>query len=119
MKVINLIAGPRNLSTPLLYAFAQRENVRVLDEPFYGYYLKHADLNISHPAQEQIVATMESDPQKIVKQINTLAQNTEVFSKSMAHHYLMPNPEFLLDWENVFLIRRPEKLIASFAKVIP
>ena len=36
----------------------------------------------------------------------------------MAHHFLEDRPEFLLHWENIILIRHPEKLLASFSKVI-
>ncbi|MGI9593943.1 MAG: hypothetical protein ACR2MH_05040, partial [Patiriisocius sp.] len=35
MKTINLISGPRNVSTALMYSFAQHKTVAVLDEPFY------------------------------------------------------------------------------------
>ena len=39
-KVICLWASPRNISTALMYSFAQRSDVKVLDEPFYAHYLK-------------------------------------------------------------------------------
>lgn len=118
MKVINLISGPRNLSTALMYSFAQRKDMHVLDEPFYGYYLKHANLNISHPAQEEVMESMELQEEKIIENIDILSKSTRVFVKGMAHHYLSPNPDFIINWQNVLLIRHPKKLIASFAKVI-
>ena len=37
--IINLISGPRNVSTALMYSFAQRNDTNYYDEPFYGYYL--------------------------------------------------------------------------------
>ena len=37
---ICLWSGPRNVSTALMYSFAQRNDVRVVDEPLYGHYLK-------------------------------------------------------------------------------
>jgi hypothetical protein len=39
-KRICLWSGPRNISTALMYSFAQRPDTLVFDEPLYGYYLK-------------------------------------------------------------------------------
>lgn len=118
MKVINLISGPRNLSTAIMYSFAQRKDMTVLDEPFYGYYLNNASLENEHPSQKEILQTMELREEKVVEDINSLSKKKNVFVKGMAHHYLTDSPEFILDWENVILIRHPKKLIASFSKVI-
>ena len=118
MKVINLISGPRNLSTAIMYSFAQREDLKVLDEPFYGFYLKNASLENQHPSQQEILQTMELKEEKVIESIKLLSEKQHVFVKGMAHHYLTESPEFILDWENVILIRHPKKLIASFSKVI-
>ncbi len=118
MKVINLISGPRNLSTALMYSFAQREDTTVLDEPFYGYYLKNAPLENEHPSQKEVLQTMELNEEKVIEGINQLSLKKRVFVKGMAHHFLTDSPEFILNWENVILIRHPKKLIASFSKVI-
>ena len=48
MNVINLIAGPRNLSTAIMYSFAQRKDCVVIDEPFYGHYLSNSELDFKH-----------------------------------------------------------------------
>lgn len=117
-SVINLISGPRNISTALMYSFSQHPEIKVLDEPFYGYYLKNADLQITHPMEEEIVQEMETEVQVIVDRINDLAETKTVFVKGMAHHFLMDAPNFILNWKNVILIRHPQKLIASFSKVI-
>ena len=118
MKVINLISGPRNLSTALMYSFAQRDDMCVLDEPFYGYYLKNADVKTNHPSKEEVMESMELDQSKVISNINALSKNQHVFVKGMAHHYLDDEPKFILDWANVLYIRHPKKLIASFSKVI-
>ncbi len=115
---MNLISGPRNLSTALMYSFAQREDTTVLDEPFYGYYLKNVSLENEHPSQKEILQTMELKEEKVVENINFLSEKSNVFVKGMAHHYLTEAPYFILNWENVILIRHPKKLIASFSKVI-
>ncbi len=118
MKVINLISGPRNLSTALMYSFAQRLDMKVLDEPFYGYYLSNADVKIQHPCHNEIVRTMPNDAALVLNQIRALSSSHHVFVKGMAHHYLSDAPEFILKWHNIILIRHPKKLLASFAKVI-
>jgi hypothetical protein len=38
-KHLAMWSGPRNLSTAMMYAFAQRSDCRVWDEPFYAAYL--------------------------------------------------------------------------------
>ncbi len=118
MKIINLISGPRNLSTALMYSFAQREDTTVLDEPFYGYYLNHAALENDHPSQKEILETMELNEEGVIEAVNLLSKEQLVFVKGMAHHYLTEAPDFILNWENVILIRHPKKLITSFSKVI-
>ena len=118
MKVINLISGPRNLSTALMYSFAQRPDMKVLDEPFYGFYLSNADVKIQHPCHNEIVRTMPNDAALVLNQIRALSTSHHVFVKGMAHHYLSDAPEFILKWHNIILIRHPKKLLASFAKVI-
>ena len=34
---LNVWSGPRNVSTALMYSFAQRSDTRVVDEPLYAY----------------------------------------------------------------------------------
>ena len=118
MKIINLISGPRNLSTALLYSFAQRYDFSVLDEPFYGFYLQNSRLEVAHPSHAEILKTMELKEAEVVRQINVLSQHKHVFVKGMAHHFISEDLSYVLDWENVILIRHPKKLIASFSKVI-
>ena len=37
---LNIWSGPRNISTALMYSFAQRSDTQVIDEPLYGHYLR-------------------------------------------------------------------------------
>ena len=39
IKRICLWSGPRNISTALMYSFAQRDDTAVYDEPLYAHYL--------------------------------------------------------------------------------
>ena len=50
-KIITLWASPRNISTALMYSFSQRRDVKVIDEPFYAYYLTHVNPNVNHPGK--------------------------------------------------------------------
>lgn len=118
MKIINLIAGPRNLSTALMYAFAQRSDTQVLDEPFYGYYLNHKKNRVTHPAEKEILETMSTSQEQVILEITSISGKNNVFIKGMAHHYLSSEPSFILPWQNIILIRHPKNLLASFSKVI-
>lgn len=117
MNIINLIAGPRNLSTAIMYSFAQRKDCMVLDEPFYGHYLNRNKLDFKHPSEKEILSTMDLNEGNIIEKINILALNKTVFIKGMAHHYINES-SFILDWKNIILIRHPKKIISSFSKVI-
>ncbi len=37
---IHVWSGPRNVSTALMYSFAQRADTRVVDDPRYAHYLR-------------------------------------------------------------------------------
>ncbi len=116
--IINLISSPRNVSTALMYSFAQRSDVKVVDEPFYGYYLK--TIGADHPGKKEIIDSMECDFQSIISDSHSIHDTNEnVFLKNMAHHLYQESPNFMHEFRNVFFIRHPKELITSFAKVIP
>jgi hypothetical protein len=117
-NVVHLISGPRNVSTALMYSFAQHPDFKVLDEPFYGYYLTQIRDRETHPMEQEILATMPTEHQEVLTQISDASREKNVFVKNMAHHCLAPEPFYMKDWQNVILIRDPKKLLQSFAKVI-
>ena len=108
-------SGPRNLSTAMMYAFGNRADFAVWDEPFYAPYLVATGLN--HPMRTEILAEHENDPAKVAARcIGTIpAQKPHFYMKHMPHHML---PEFPLDWANdcvnIHLIRHPARVIASY-----
>ncbi len=115
--IINFISGPRNISTALMYSFAQRPDTKVVDEPFYAHYLLHTD--VDHPGKEETIASMSHDPEAIMKEIRDLEEvHPIVFLKNMAHHHEGLEWDYMKPMKNVFLIRDPKQLIASFAQVI-
>jgi len=115
---IHLISGPRNISTALMYAFGNREDMAIVDEPFYAYYLaQHPQLD--HPGKEEVLASQSTD-YNVVKENIIFGDYPQpyVFFKNMAHHLDGADWSFLKEVQNVFLIRSPKQLIASFAQVI-
>lgn len=116
-KRINLISGPRNISTALMYAFANREDTLVVDEPMYAYYLHKS--GVDHPGRQEILNALPTDLQEVLNQLIFREVKTPYyFIKGMAHHYYDLDLQFLLALDNVFLIRHPALLINSFSKVI-
>lgn len=115
--IINLISSPRNISTATMYSFAHHGAFKVMDEPFYAYYLKHTGTD--HPGKEEIIESQPTTVDQVISWIDqTQSENEHVFIKNMAHHLIDMDLEFLQNYTNVFLIRDPSQLITSFAKVI-
>jgi hypothetical protein len=117
MNKINLWASPRNISTAIMYSFAQRVDMTVVDEPFYAAYL--SETGIIHPGQEEILDSQENKSSTVLNQVILKEYDTpNVFFKQMSHHLLNYSKDFLLDCKNIILIRDPKEMIISFAKVI-
>lgn len=117
LNKINLWASPRNISTAIMYSFAQRNDTKVIDEPFYAAYLKST--GIIHPGQDEILASQNQDFDTVLKEvINGTYPSENVFFKQMSHHLLSHPKDFLLDCKNIILIREPKEMIISFSKVI-
>ncbi|KAA3650849.1 MAG: hypothetical protein DWP98_03825 [Bacteroidetes bacterium] len=114
---INLWASPRNISTAIMYSFAQRKDTIVIDEPFYAAYLKST--GIIHPGQDEILASQNQKFNAVLKEVIQRTYPSEnVFFKQMSHHLLSHPKDFLLDCKNIILIREPKEMIISFSKVI-
>jgi len=115
---IQLISGPRNISTALMYSFGNRKSCHIIDEPLYAYYLQLTDAD--HPGKNEIIHSLSADPDEIIL---NLTQDDypqeEVFIKNMAHHFIGLNPIFSLTFKNILLIRNTTEILTSFSKVIP
>jgi hypothetical protein len=108
-------SGPRNISTAMMRSWENREDTAVVDEPFYGYYLKHTGVN--HPGREQVMASQPTDWQHVVAElVGPIPGGKPVwYQKHMTQHVLAQVPlAWLEDLCNCFLIRRPESVVASF-----
>jgi hypothetical protein len=118
-KRICLWSGPRNISTALMYSFAQRPDALVFDEPLYGYYLKQTAAKEYHPGAADVMNTMECDGNKVVDFMMGAFTSEVVFFKNMCHHLLELDRSFMKDTINLILTRHPAQVISSFSKEIP
>lgn len=113
---IAMWSGPRNLSTAMMYAFGNRRDCAVVDEPFYAAYL--AKTGIVHPMGEEILASQNQDP--VAVSTGLAGPNPDekpiYYQKHMTQHMIEGVPR---DWmksvTNVFLLRHPARVIASYA----
>ena len=113
-------SGPRNLSTAMMYAFAQRADFAVVDEPFYGPYLRLTGLD--HPMRDAILQSRPEDGFEVEQSLLGPLPNgkTHAYHKHMCQHMIDGIPRgFIGECINVFLIRHPARVVASFAKGYP
>ncbi len=114
---IAMWSGPRNLSTAMMYAFAARGDTAVVDEPFYAAYLDRTGLD--HPMRGEILAAQPREPEDVISVLKgpVPAGKAHFYQKHMAQHMLPDIPrDWILELTNVFLIRHPARVVASFAK---
>jgi hypothetical protein len=116
-KRIAMWSGPRNISTAMMRAFENRPDCAVIDEPFYAAYL--ARTGIIHPMRAQVMASQPQDPAEVIASLlGPVPDNAAIFyQKHMTHHMI---ESIDLGWmagcDNVFLIRAPQRVVASYAR---
>tara|TARA_Y100001978_G_scaffold202650_1_gene224531 strand:+ start:607 stop:1332 length:726 start_codon:yes stop_codon:yes gene_type:complete len=118
VKKIMLWSSPRNISTALMYSFAQRSDTKVVDEPFYAYYLTHVNTKVDHPGKREIINSQSSSLNEIVNEIEMFMEKDVLFIKNMTHHLAKTNVNLSRDWYHVILTRSPQSAYISFKKVI-
>lgn len=116
MTYLHLISGPRNISTALMYSFAQRKDTIVVDEPFYACYLSKT--NVTHPGKHEVLKAQSSEEEIVKQSIFREHKKPVLFIKNMAHHIEVLDGGFLPKCISIFLIRNPKQIIASYAEVI-
>ena len=116
-KRICLWSSPRNLSTALMYSFAQRPDTIVFDEPLYAHYLRATGAN--HPGRGIVLQSQDNDGNQVVQQlIHNDFGKPVLFCKQMTHHVVDLPLSFLLQVSNILFIREPKQIISSYAQVI-
>ena len=115
---ICLWSGPRNVSTALMYAFAQRPDTHVIDEPLYAHYLRVS--NADHPGHEEVLAAMDQDGDRVTREVILgPCDRSILFMKQMAHHLVDLDLSFLSKTVNLLLIRDPKEMLPSLVNQLP
>ena len=115
-KIIHAISGPRNISTALMYSFAQRPGCAVIDEPMYGVYLK--ELDPDHPGKEETLTQWPTSVEGVKDWVRSFDHCQELYLKNMAHHMDGQPWHWVEPSAYLFWIRHPRKVVQSFTKVI-
>ena len=99
IKRIFLWSSPRNISTTLMYSFAQRGDTQVHDEPLYGYYLSVTDAKEYHPDASVIMNSMKCNGDEVIHDMLTVDTKPIQFFKNMGHNTstLCHSQEFSLE----------------------
>ena len=119
-SAICLWSGPRNVSTALMYSFAQHDAIAVVDEPLYGHYLRVSGAD--HPGRREILQAMNCDGDAVMRELlQRQASNPSprLFIKHMAHHLVDLDLGFLANTCNIFLIRDPREMLPSLTGRYP
>ena len=99
-----------------MYSFAQRTDCKVFDEPLYAHYLSKTPARAYHPGAEEVIATMENDGEKVVRDlILGDFDKPVIFFKHMTHHLVNLDLGFLSKTVNVLLTRDPVDMLPSYA----
>ncbi len=114
---IAMWSGPRNMSTTMMRSFGARADTQCVDEPFYAAYLKLTGLR--HPMSDEIFASQSANPVEVIADLTCPSESDPpvFYQKHMTHH-MVPDlsRSWMRDCKNVFLIRHPARVIASYAR---
>lgn len=115
---ICLWSGPRNVSTALMYAFRQRPDTHVVDEPLYAHYLRVS--GAIHPGGDEVLAAQNNDGDAVVRtRVLGASPSPVLFVKHMAHHLTHLDLGFLDETVNIILTRDPGQMLPSLINQIP
>jgi hypothetical protein len=115
---IAMWSGPRNISSAMMRSFGARPDTAVSDEPFYAAYL--ALSGADHPLRAEVLASQPNDWREVVAQLLGAVPGGRPiwYQKHMTHHMV---PAIGRAWlgrmSNAFLIRDPQAVLASYARV--
>ncbi len=114
---IAMWSGPRNLSTAMMRSFGSRADTFVTDEPFYGCFL--TDTGLQHPMRDEVIASMDCDWRSVMDELRGDPPDGSPiwYQKHMWHMMVGPvGYEDFAGFRHAFLIREPERMIASYLK---
>jgi hypothetical protein len=114
---IAMWSGPRNISTAMMRAWENRGDCAVSDEPLYAAYL--AETGLDHPGRDAVIAAGETDWRRVVDALfGPVPHGAPLWYQKHMSHHLTPGMtvDWVLDLRNVFLIRDPAEVVASYLK---
>ncbi|MDE1950123.1 MAG: HAD family hydrolase [Burkholderiales bacterium] len=119
MTVLRIAAwsGPRNISTAMMRAWENRGDCSVSDEPLYAHYL--AATGLDHPARAEVIAAGDSDWRRVVAALaGPVPEGRPIWYQKHMSHHLLPamDSAWVHGLVNVFLIRDPALVVASYVK---
>ncbi|KAK1273925.1 Branched-chain-amino-acid aminotransferase-like protein 2 [Acorus gramineus] len=119
IEVIHSWSAPRSLSTSLMYSFAQRDDMEVLDEPLYANFLRVTGLD--RPYREELLSKLDSDGNKVVKEvIYGPGEKRYRYCKHIAKQRVPGlTTDLMKKGKHFILIRNPLHILPSFDKVVP
>ena len=100
-----------------MYSFAQRSDTRVVDEPFYAYYLMLTGKD--HPGRAEVLKTQSHDLDAVFENLAHLEDTEVLFIKNMAKHLETIPTNLFKAYTHLLLIRDPAQIITSFVKGYP
>ena len=110
-------SGPRNISTAMMRAWENRGDCAVSDEPLYAHYLSETMLD--HPGRDEVINAGDTDWRRVVAALTGPVPGGQAvwYQKHMTHH-LLPGMDtrWVHGLDNVFLIRDPALVVASYLK---
>lgn len=110
-------SGPRNISTAMMRSWENRGDCAVSDEPLYAHYL--AETGLDHPGRDDVIAAGDTDWRRVVAALTGPVPGSHPvwYQKHMTHH-LLPGMDtaWVHGLANVFLIRDPALVVASYVK---
>ena len=114
---IHMWSGPRNVSTATMYAFRQRSDTRVLDEPLYASYLTQVD--VDHPGRKEVIASQNPDGSQVIHDLlHNPCPKPVLFVKHMAHHLVGVSWDFMIQDRHFLLVRDPRAMVPSLGKML-
>jgi hypothetical protein len=114
-RIINMWAAPRNISTAMMYAWNQRTDTTVLDEPLYGHFL--AVTGLDHPMREEVLSATATDEQGVLDlMFHSNVDTPLLFIKNMAHHIEGMDLNFIDNMDSFILTRDPSQMIPSLSR---
>jgi len=101
----------------MMRSFGSRSDTFVSDEPFYGCFLKTT--GAEHPMRDEVIAAMACDWRNVMASLRGPPPEAKSiwYQKHMWHHMTGPiGYDDFAGFTHAFLIREPERMIASYLR---